>query len=185
MQTVGMDTYPMAHERTPPVARPRGARSDLRQQRPFRSIAQEATLALLKTAAVVDRSLTRVLAPSGLSHEQYNVLRILRGAGTPGLPTLEIRRRMIAEGAAITRLLDKLERARFVTRKRPAPDRRQVLCALTPAGVALLAELEEPINGTDEAAMRTLSEAEQRTLTGLLDRVRAAVRSSSAEGSAR
>jgi DNA-binding MarR family transcriptional regulator len=157
-------------------AGPPGVRSDLRQKRPFRSAAQEATLALLKTAAVVDRSLNRVLTPSGLSHEQYNVLRILRGAGAAGLPTLEIRRRMVAEGAAITRLLDKLERGGLVTRERPAPNRRQVLCALTPAGAALLGTLEDPINSTDEAAMRSLSVAEQRTLTKLLDRVRADVR---------
>lgn len=153
-----------------------GVREDLLQKTPFRSVAQEATIALLKTAAVVDRSLNRVLAPSGLSHEQYNVLRILRGAGPAGLPTLEIRRRMVNEGAAITRLLDKLERAGLVARERPAPNRRQVLCRLTPAGDALLERWHESVSLTDEDAVRSLSEREQRTLMRLLDRIRTDVR---------
>jgi DNA-binding MarR family transcriptional regulator len=155
---------------------PAGVQRDLRQRKPFRSLAQEGTVALLKTAAVIDRALTQVLAPAGLSHEQYNVLRILRGAPDP-LPTLEIRRRMIAEGAAITRLLDKLEAAGFVRRERPASSRRHVLCAITPAGRQLLARVDDAVNDTDERAMHVLSDAELRTLVSLLDRVRADVRS--------
>jgi DNA-binding MarR family transcriptional regulator len=153
--------------------------SDLRQRAPFRSLAQETTVSLLKTAAVVDRALTQALAHAGLSHEQYNVLRILRGAGKEPLPTLEIRRRMIAEGAAITRLLDKLERAGYVVRERPADSRRHVLCSLTPAGRAVLAQTDDAVNATDERAMRSLSDVECRTLLDLLDRVRSDVRGGS------
>jgi DNA-binding MarR family transcriptional regulator len=151
-------------------------RREPRQRAPFRSVAQEATVALLKTAAVVNRALNQVLAPAGLSREQYNVLRILRGAGAEPLPTLEIRRRMIAEGAAITRLLDKLEAAGYVYRERPASSRRQVLCSLTPAGRELLARVDDAVNDTDERAARALTDAELRTLIGLLDRMRADVR---------
>ena len=153
-----------------------GVRRDLQQRTPFRSVAQEATVALLKTAAVIERALALCLAPEGLSHEQYNVLRILRGAGDEPLPTLEIRRRMIAEGAAITRLLDKLEARGYVSRERPAESRRQVLCTITAAGLEALVRVDDAVNDTDERATRTLSRTELGTLTSLLDRIRADVR---------
>jgi DNA-binding MarR family transcriptional regulator len=78
---------------------------------------------------VVNRSLARVVEPSGLSLAQYNALRIIRGAGAGGIPTLSIRERMIEEGTTITRLLDKLEEAGLIRRERSYPDRRQVLCS--------------------------------------------------------
>ena len=79
-----------------PTASPRpGSRvqREIRQSRPFRSAAQEATIALLRTASVVSRAIARVLEPSGLSLAQYNALRIVRGAGKAGLPTLAVRER--------------------------------------------------------------------------------------------
>lgn len=110
---------------------PHNLQQELQQTRPFRSDAQEAALALLRTASVVSRRFARVVEPQGLSLAQYNVLRILRGAGPDGLPTLAIRDRMIDEGSTVTRLLDKLEAAGLVTRDRSRPDRRQVLCRIT------------------------------------------------------
>src|SRR5690606_289566 len=88
----------------------------------------------------------RVLEPTGLSQEQYNVLRILRGAGESGLPTLEVSSRMIEQAPAITRLMDKLEAKKFVRRVRCKEDRRQVLCFITPSGLELLQKLDHPIN---------------------------------------
>src|SRR5215217_3038572 len=102
--------------------------AEIRQSRPFRSAAQEATIALLRTASVVSRAIARVVEPSGLSLAQYNALRIIRGAGAGGMPTLAIRERMIEEGTTITRLLDKLEESGLIERERTAPDRRQVIC---------------------------------------------------------
>jgi len=165
-----------------PARRATGVRGDLQQRTPFRSVAQEATVALLKTAAVIERALALSLAPEGLSHEQYNVLRILRGAGDDPLPTLEIRRRMIAEGAAITRLLDKLEARGYVSRERPATSRRQVLCTITAAGRAALARVDDAVNDTDEWGTRALSGAELDTLISLLDRIRADVRGELRDG---
>src|SRR5919112_1708758 len=106
-------------------ARTSAVQSEIRQNKPFRSTAQEATIALLRTASVVNRALARVVEPSGLSLAQYNALRIIRGAGGGGIPTLSIRERMIEEGTTITRLLDKLEESELITRERAAPDRRQ------------------------------------------------------------
>src|SRR5688500_15147865 len=118
---------------------PRGTvQTEIKQGRPFRSAAQEATIALLRTASVVGRTISRVLEPSGLSFAQYNALRIIRGSGAGGIPTLAIRERMIEEGTTITRLLDKLEDAGLIRRERSYPDRRQVICAVTDAGRKLL-----------------------------------------------
>jgi DNA-binding MarR family transcriptional regulator len=145
---------------------------ELQQTRPFRSDAQEAALALLRTASVVSRRFARVVEPQGLSLAQYNVLRILRGAGPEGLPTLAIRDRMIDEGSTVTRLLDKLEAAGLVTRDRSRPDRRQVLCRITPEGLTLLTALDPEVDAADDAVSATLTSTERRTLIDLLAKIR-------------
>ena len=154
-------------------------REELKQTRPFHSPAHEALLSVVRTAAVVQRLLAQVVEPTGITLQQYNVLRILRGAGSAGLPTLAIRDRMIEEAAGITRLLDKLAAAGFVVRERSTPDRRQVLCQITPSGLALLSALDAPIDATTDAAFATLDEAESATLIELLGAVRAACRTGS------
>jgi DNA-binding MarR family transcriptional regulator len=147
---------------------------EIRQSTPFRSTAQEATIALLRTASVVNRSLARVVEPSGLSLAQYNALRIIRGAGTGGIPTLSIRERMIEEGTTITRLLDKLEEAGLIRRERSYPDRRQVLCFASDAGRALLDDLDPRVNAADEAVVASLDAGQLDRFIELLDLVRSA-----------
>lgn len=151
-------------------------REELKQTRPFHSPAHEAVVSVLRTAAVVQRQLALVVERSGVTLQQYNVLRILRGAGEAGLPTLAIRDRMIEEAAGITRLLDKLERAGYVVRERCTPDRRQVVCRITPAGVSVLAGLDEPVDAVNDSAVRTLDAGEQAKLVELLGAVRASCR---------
>src|SRR5690349_21582673 len=112
-------------------------REEIRQNKPFRSRQQEALLGLLRTAALIKRRDARLVEAHGISPEQYNVLRILRGAGPEGLPVLDIAGRMIEPSPAITRLLDKLENKRLVQRVRCPEDRRQVLCTITTAGLDL------------------------------------------------
>ena len=148
--------------------------SEIKQTRPFRSTAQEATVALLRTASVVGRALARVIEPWELSLAQYNALRIIRGAGTGGIPTLAIRERMIEEGTTITRILDKLETAALVRRERSTPDRRQVMCFATPAGRKLLDEIDPIVDAADEEAVAALSPRQVEQLIELLDIVRAA-----------
>ena len=155
-------------------ARASAVQSEIRQNKPFRSTAQEATIALLRTASVVNRTLARVVEPSGLSLAQYNALRIIRGAGTGGIPTLSIRERMIEEGTTITRLLDKLEEAGLIRRERSYPDRRQVLCFVTDTGRALLDTLDPQVDSADEAVVSTLSDAQLDRFIELLDVVRKA-----------
>ena len=155
-------------------ARPSAVQTEIRQSKPFRSSAQEATIALLRTASVVGRALARVVEPSGLSLAQYNALRIIRGAGTAGIPTLAVRERMIEEGTTITRLVDKLDAAGLIRRERSLPDRRQVICHVTDAGRRLLDRLDPAIDYADEAAMEALSDEELDDFIALLDAVRAA-----------
>ena len=148
-------------------------RDELKQTRPFATPAHEAFVGILRTAALVQRHIAQVVEGSGVTIQQYNVLRILRGAGDVGLPTLSIRDRMIEEAAGITRLLDKLDAAGFVVRERSTPDRRQVLCHITPAGLAMLAALEAPVDAAIEVALTSLDDAEKMTLVELLGAVRA------------
>ena len=154
----------------------RSLREELQQTRPFHSPAHEAVLSVLRTAAVVQRHISQVVEASGVTMQQYNVLRILRGAGEAGLPTLAIRDRMIEEAAGITRLLDKLEKAGHVVRERSTPDRRQVLCQITASGLALLESLDEPVDAVNATALAELTEPEQRTLIALLGSVRSGYR---------
>ena len=148
-------------------------RDELKQTRPFSSSAHEAVVSILRTAALVQRRISQVVEGSGITIQQYNVLRILRGAAPVGLPTLAIRDRMIEEAAGITRLLDKLEQAGHVVRERSTPDRRQVLCQITPAGLRLLTQLDEPVDVANEQALTMLDDAEKRELVELLGAVRA------------
>jgi DNA-binding MarR family transcriptional regulator len=148
-------------------------RDEIKQTRPFSSPAHEGVVSILRTAAVVQRHISQVVDGSGITIQQYNVLRILRGAGSAGLPTLAIRDRMIEEAAGITRLLDKLETAGHVVRERSTPDRRQVLCHITPAGLRLLTQLDEPVDAANDYALAMLDDAERRALVELLGAVRA------------
>jgi DNA-binding MarR family transcriptional regulator len=146
---------------------------EIRQSRPFRSKRQEAALGLLRTADLVRRVLTSVLEPHGVTAQQYNVLRILRGAGSEGLPTLEIANRMVEQSPGITRLLDRIEAKGWVARERCPKDRRQMLCTITRAGLELLAQLDAPMDSVDDLALASMSESQISTLIRLLDKARA------------
>lgn len=148
---------------------------EIKQSRPFRSTGQEASVALLRTADLVRRSFAAVVEPHGITLQQYNVLRILRGADGEALPTLELARRMVEQTPGITRLLDRLEAKALVARARCPQDRRQVLCRIRSAGRDLLARLDAVIDQTEEAAVSALDEADQARLITLLERVRSSV----------
>ena len=145
---------------------------EIQQKRPFTSPRQEATVALLRTADLARRLMSAMLEPWGITTQQYNVLRILRGAGPDGLPTLEIAERMIEQAPGITRLIDRLEEKRMVNRTRPREDRRRVTCRISSAGLDLLSALDEPVVESGNAALASLSSKEVAQLVGLLDRTR-------------
>jgi MarR family transcriptional regulator, organic hydroperoxide resistance regulator len=149
---------------------------EIRQGKPFRSRGQEVVVALLRTADLVRRTVGKALEPHDITLQQYNVLRILRGAGEQGLPTLEIADRMIEQAPGVTRLLDRLEVKGLVRRQRCAQDRRQVLCWLTPAGLELVERLDEPVDSADAEAVAMLTPEEQERLLRMLDAIRTGAR---------
>jgi DNA-binding MarR family transcriptional regulator len=150
---------------------PSALQREIKQSRPFRSAGQEAVLGMFKTTDLIRRRATALIEPAGITLQQYNVLRILRGAGATGLPTLEIAERMIEQTPGITRLLDRLEAKRLVGRERCPADRRQVTCRITDAGLALLASLDRTVNSADDSLI-PLSVTELRQLIRLLDKIR-------------
>jgi len=160
----------------PPARSRRGGslQAEMGQRRPFRSKRQEAAVALLRTASVVTRAFARLVEPSELSWPQYNAIRIVRGAGSGGIATLTIRERMIDEGTTITRLLDKLEAAGLIRRERSRPDRRQVLCFVTPEGRRLLDGLDPKVDALDEEVTAELSETRLTAFIDMLDDIRQA-----------
>lgn len=149
---------------------------EIRQRKPFRSARQEAALGLFKTVDLLRRREAEVMEPFGVTDQQYNVLRILRGAGRDGLPTLEIAHRMIEQAPGITRLIDRLEKKGLVVRRRCETDRRQVYCVLEPAGRRLLARMDAPVAKMD-ALLSSLADADVATLIRLLDALRAGLAS--------
>ncbi len=147
----------------------------LQRTRPFRSPAQEAGLSIIRAADALRRRMAGVIEPHGITLQQYNVLRILRGAGPGGLPTLAVGERMIERMPGVTRLLDRLERDGLVRRTRSSEDRRRVYAEITPTGLALLARLDDPVARAEDAIFEPFDEAEIRALVGALDRVRGAL----------
>ncbi len=131
---------------------------------------------MLKTADVLRRSMTSRLEPYEITPQQYNVLRILRGARPEGLPTLSIGERLIEEMPGMTRLLDRLEAKGLVQRKRCEHDRRQVLCYLTEPGERLLAALDPVVSAGEERLSSAITVSEAETLVALLEKVRCGFR---------
>lgn len=145
---------------------------ELKQTRPFKTRGQEATIALLRTASVITRSLERVVEPEGLSLAQYNALRIVRGSGASGIPTLAIRERMIEEGTTITRVLDRLDAAGLILRERDMEDRRLVICFASEKGKKLLDRLNPVVDAADAEAVASLRAGELDRFIAMLDLIR-------------
>lgn len=175
--TIAVDTRRVttSPQRPPsePALDPDSVQAAIKQRRPFRSRRQETYLCLLLTAEAARWPLLDLLADHDeLTPQQYNVLRILRGAGDEGLPTLEIGTRMLERTPGVTRLIDRMETKALVTRQRDRGDRRQVICRITQRGLDLLKKLDKPIDGLEDDAMKALSDAEVETLLPLLNKVR-------------
>lgn len=155
------------------MVRPPGSlQRELRQTRPFHTAAQEAVVALLRTADVVRRDAARVVEPHGITLQQFNVLRILRGAGDEGVPTLAVAERMIEQTPGVTRLLDRLEAKGLIRRERCRADRRQHLCWLTAEASRLLDRLDAPMLAAHEESLRGLKVADRKRLVALLADIR-------------
>jgi DNA-binding MarR family transcriptional regulator len=147
-------------------------KQELKQERPFRSIHQEAELNLVRTANLLQDNFERMLKPYGITGTQYNVLRILRGAEPAGLCRNEVSGRLLNRMPDATRLLDRMEEAGLVTRARSTEDRRLVTTRITEKGLDLVNSLDEVVERQHEKQLGHLSEKELRTLIELLTAVR-------------
>jgi DNA-binding MarR family transcriptional regulator len=142
-------------------------RDEIRQTRPFESLQQEAFLNLCRTAVALEASFDALLKKHNVSLPQFNVLRILRGAGASGLGRNGIRDRLVTRMPDVTRMLDRLERLGLIRRERSADDRRQVATFLTAAGESLLTRLDAPVAAEHQRQLRHLSTAQLRALIEL------------------
>jgi len=149
---------------------------EIKQTRPFGSLEEEVLLGLARTADVLQRGIGEVLKASALTPSQYNVLRILRGAGSPGLSCSEVASRMITRDPDATRMLDRLEARHLVSRARDATDRRIVTTRITEEGLSLLASLDEPVEEHQRRMLGPIGAEKLQALASLLDEVRGASR---------
>lgn len=127
---------------------------------------------LLSTADRIKTSFEAVCAPFDITGQQYNVLRILRGAEPDGLPTLTIAERVIERTPGITRMIDRLEAKDLVAREIKPHDRRCVYCRITKKGLKLLELLDEPVNEFNHGAFAGLNDSEIEKLVAVLLRIR-------------
>ena len=147
-------------------------RDEIKQEKAFGSLEQEAMLSIERTAAVLIHRVAESLKAYDITPTQYNVLRILRGTGEDGLCRNEIRDRLVSQVPDVTRLLDRLEDAGLVMRERSEQDRRLVTTRITRQGAKLLSRLDEPVVRIHSRQFSHLTQAQLRTLIELLGLVR-------------
>ncbi len=138
---------------------------EIKQTKPFDSPLEEAMLNVVRTAEVLRYAAAELFKPYGITSTQYNVLRILRGAGSAGLPCGAIAERMVTQDSDITRLLDRLSSQGLITRGRSEEDRRVVTTVLTAEGKKLLARLDPVIRQWHEDR---LGHVDERTLAAMV-----------------
>jgi len=126
-------------------------------------------VALLKTADSLGQDAEQLLKSAGLTGAQYNVLRILRGAGPGGLPCSGIGDRMISHDPDMTRLLDRMEKRGVISRERQTDDRRVIKTRVTSHGLDLLKTLDQPVRELHKRQFRHMSAARLKILARLLE----------------
>jgi DNA-binding MarR family transcriptional regulator len=144
----------------------------IKQTKPFVSREEEAFLAVQRTASELGQGLAELLKPLGLTGPQYNVLRILRGAGEAGLACREIAERLVARDPDVTRLLDRMDKQGLIVRTRESADRRVVITRITATGRELVTQLDKPVSDLHLRQLGHLGQTKLRTLLELLDEAR-------------
>jgi len=139
------------------------------QQRRFHSIADEAVVSLMVAAEHIDQAVAPIWERHGVTADQYNVLRILRGVYPGGHPRNEVARRMIHRAPDVTRMLDRLVRRGMVARLRNADDRRESVATITKAGLALLDRIDPEVLAAQKAITAALTEPKLQQLVRLCD----------------
>jgi DNA-binding MarR family transcriptional regulator len=154
---------------------------ELRQRKPYRTLEQEASVSLARTAALIEYAAADVLRAHGLTPTQYNVLRILRGAEPHGLGRNAVRERLVFPVSDVTRLLDRLVDMGLVVRTRGREDRRVVLSRITDAGLDRIAPLDSVIERLHRRQLGRLGPRKLRELLALLAEARESIRAAVGE----
>ncbi len=149
---------------------------------PGSSAALESSLfiAFMSIADVFGNDAEQVVKAGGLTAAQYNVLRILRGAGPDGLACREIGERMISRDPDITRLLDRMEKRGLITRERQSDDRRVVKTFVTASGLHILKTLDQPVRDLHKKQFQHLSAKKLNALAVVLDDLRSQMQATGA-----
>ena len=141
------------------------------EQRAFSGEADETVISVLVAADHLEQQLETVIAEHGITSDQYNVLRILRGVHPEGHPRHEIARRMIHRAPDVTRMLDRLVKRKLIARVRDPSDGRLSVARITAAGLALLQRIDPEVEEVQRQATATLTAAERKELSRLCDRL--------------
>ncbi len=147
-------------------------KDEIKQNKPFGSLEQEVFLNLQRTADALSRRVSAALKPLGLSPTQFNVLRILRGAGAEGLPCGEIGERMVTRDPDITRLLDRMEKRGLIERCRQSNDRRVITARISKDGLRVLAEFDARDSKLELQMLGHMDERKLKVLCELLEEAR-------------
>lgn len=146
-------------------------KAKIKQRADFKSPAVEAILNLMVAADEVRTRIDRVFAAHNITYGQYNVLRILRGAGSEGHPRCEIAARMIERAPDITRIVDRLEKQKLVERERSDEDRRHSVTKVTEKGLELIERMEPEMQKANDEIAQKLSTVEWVALTALCEKI--------------
>ncbi len=144
----------------------------VRSTRRFDSLQQEVFLNLWRTYDRLRAFEDDLFSRHDLTAQQYNALRLLRGAHPLKIHTLDLAARLVSRAPDITRLLDKLQERGLIERDRPADNRRVVRIGITEAGLTLLEELHEPLQACHARQLGHLSQRQLKDLAALLQLAR-------------
>ncbi|HYF38500.1 MAG TPA: MarR family transcriptional regulator [Gemmatimonadales bacterium] len=141
------------------------------EQRAFSGDADQTVISVMVAADHLEQQLGTVIAAHGITTDQYNVLRILRGVHPEGHPRHEIARRMIHRAPDVTRMLDRLVKRKLIIRARDPRDARLSVARISPGGLALLKRIDPEVEEVQRKATAVLSAAERKELARLCDRL--------------
>jgi DNA-binding MarR family transcriptional regulator len=140
------------------------------QQASFRNEFQKMGINLLFTANWLNEQIGKILSEEGVTQQQYNILRILRGSATP-LSTLKIRERMLDKMSDTSRIVDRLIAKELVVKNTCEKDKRLVDITLSPKGLDLVDQLDQ-FNDRIDALLKGINESEAQTMNQILDKIR-------------
>ncbi len=142
------------------------------QQPTFRSPAHKIQVNIIYTAAWINQQTFSALRPFGLSIQQFNILRILRGRGDQPSTVKLLTERMIDKMSNASRLVDKLKEKGYVRRQECESDRRRVDIVITEAGLDIVAKASKAVEDNMLEKFRNLDDQDYHLLSNMLDRLR-------------